>query len=82
MNDLPWMLNFKEIIMAQRPARSVRERDELTCKAQIRKVVDEMAKHILDRSYRIGFATEVYLDGKFWDELQNAAGYPPGRDRE
>lgn len=42
--------------------------------AQVRKVVLEIAKHIQDRSYRIGFATEVYLDGKFWDALRKDVG--------
>lgn len=71
MNDRPdWVLTDAEIEVAATEGGKGSEPEYALGMAQAKKLVEEIAKHVQDRAYRIGFADEVYLDGDFWRQLR------------
>jgi len=79
---MEWRLTEEEIAVQLHSRNSlqiVNSRHEMDhrhalCDAQARKLVEEIARHVQDRAYRIGFAKEVYLNGDFWQQLRKEVG--------
>lgn len=79
---MAWRLTDEEIVALHRSCNSLELINSKTnmamrhalADAQARRLVEEIAKHVLDRAYRIGFTDEVYLNGAFWEQLRKEVG--------
>lgn len=80
MNEQPtWRLTDEEITRtvmlalaeaARRADLANADEHRAVADAQARKLVEEIARHVVDRGYRIGWDNTVSLDGAFWQQLK------------